>query len=239
MSSKKDSVIEVFNRDVVVNNGYLYTTNARLSSYLANSRLTDAALMITDFRGKRVLDIGCGDGTYTLELFDRGRPASMHGVDPSHEAIRVARQKIGHRQITFGVYSAALPYEANSFDIAHLRGVLHHIEKPINALLQAFRVAPTLVVIEPNGYNPILKCLERFSSYHIEHNERSYTPSTLERWINRIGGRVYTRRYVGLVPFFCPDWLARLLKSIEPVVERLPLINSLACAVYVFVAIRK
>ncbi|MCK4325274.1 methyltransferase domain-containing protein, partial [bacterium] len=228
--------IDAFNRDIADNKGYLYTTNARLSSYLANRRLSDAALAVTNFRGKRALDIGCGDGTYTLELFDRGVPASMHGVDPADEAISIAQEKIGGRKIAFAVQSAEmLPYAAKSFDLGHLRGVLHHMEKPFEGLGEALRVAQTVVVIEPNGYNPILKLLERISHYHIKHNEKSYTPATLERWVKRIGGKVYIRRYVGLVPFFCPDWLARVLKLIEPVVERLPVVNALVCAVYVFV----
>jgi hypothetical protein len=37
---------------------------------------------------------------------------------------------------------------------------------------------------------------------------------------------------------FCPDWLARLLKAIEPPIERLPLINRIFCSVYVFQARR-
>lgn len=239
MKNKRESAIEAFNRDVATNKGYLYTTNARLSSYLANRRLTDVALAVTDFSGKRVLDIGCGDGTYTLELFDRGQPTNMHGIDPLEEAIRIAQQKIGSRPVTFAVQSTqTLPYPAGSFDIVHLRGAIHHMDSPFTALQEALRVAETLVVIEPNGYNPILKLLERFSPYHIKHHEKSYTPLTLERWVNHLGAKVHTRYYIGLVPFFCPDWLAKLLKFIEPLVERLPLVNSLMCAVVCFVAKR-
>ena len=239
MDHKEKPSVDAFNRDIVTHAGYLYTTNARLSSYMANRRLTDATLAIADFRGKRVLDIGCGDGTYTLELFDRGQPSSIHGVDPAHEAIRIAEQKIGGRQISFEVHSAyALPHEDDSFDIAYLRGVLHHMDRPVDALREALRVAPMLVVIEPNGYSPILKLFERFSRYHIEHNEKSYTPATLDQWINRMGSKVHLRRYAGLVPMFCPDWLARVLKWIEPVVEGLPLINAWGCAVCVFVVRR-
>lgn len=239
MNRGYDPNVDSFNLDIMTNAGYLYATSDRLSSYLANRRLTDATLAIADFRGKRVLDIGCGDGTYTVELFDRGQPASIHGGDPAQEAIRVARQKIAGRDITFATYSAyGLPYAANSFDIAYLRGVLHHMNRPLDALQEALRVAPMLVVIEPNGYNPVLKLLERYSRYHVEHNEKSYPPVRLDRWVSRIGGRVHTRQYAGLVPMFCPDWLARSLKLIEPVVERLPLINALGCAVYVYVATR-
>lgn len=226
--------INSFNRDIIVNRGYLYTTNARLSSYLANRRLTDAALAITDFRNRSVLDIGCGDGTYTLELFDRGMPSRIHGIDAADEAIKIAQQKIGLRKVIFTKQIAdTLPYESKSFDIAHLRGVLHHMERPLEGLREALRVAKKLIVIEPNGNNPIVKLIERFSGYHIKHGEKSYGPAVVERWVGDIGGEIEGRYYVGLVPFFCPDWLARALKFIEPLVERLSLINSLLCAVCV------
>jgi hypothetical protein len=37
---------------------------------------------------------------------------------------------------------------------------------------------------------------------------------------------------------FCPDALARLMKFLEPLVERLPVVNALGCAVYVMVVER-
>lgn len=235
-----DTNTETFNRDAANLGGYVYTTNTQLSSNMANRRLTETALATTDFRGKNVLDIGCGDGTYSIELFDLGQPTSIHGVDPAAEAIEVAQQKTGDPKITFSVDSAyELPYEANSFDVAHLRGVLHHLDSPVDALREALRVAPTLVVIEPNGNSPVLKLIERTSRYHIEHKEKSYSSQCLNRWVHSLGGAVTVWQWAGLVPMFCPDWMARTLKVIEPVVERVPLINAVGCAVYVFAAVRR
>jgi ubiquinone/menaquinone biosynthesis C-methylase UbiE len=240
MNRKIQADFQVFNRDVTQNYGYLYSTNAQLSSQIANCRLTDATLAIIDLLGKRLLDIGCGDGTYTVEIFDRGQPASIHGVDVASEAISIAQQKIRDRSMTFAVHSAyELPYAANTFDVAYLRGVLHHLDRPIDALREALRVAAMLVVIEPNGYSPVLKLLERYSRYHVEHQEKSYTANVLDQWIGQNGGIVLKRQWVGLVPMFCPAWFARMLKWIEPVVERTPLLNRFGCAVYVFIATRK
>lgn len=235
MNATKDPSVAAFNRDVSANRGYLYTTNATLSSAMANRRLTDAALSATDIRGKRVLDMGCGDGTYTLDLCDRGRPASMYGIDPARGAIDIALERTGDRPIRFEVQSAdSLDFPADSFDVAHLRGVLHHMDRPVDALREALRVAPTVIVIEPNGYNPVLKLLERFSRYHIEHRERSFTPATVRGWIRGQKGKQKAFAYVGLVPFFCPDGVARALKAMEPVVERLPVVRGLSCAVGVY-----
>lgn len=235
----QDNGHAVFNRDAVQNTGYLYTTHARLSARIANRRLSDATMDAVSFHRKRVVDIGCGDGTYTIELYDRAGPLSIDGFDPADRAIAVAREKIDGRNIRFSANSAyQLPVGDSSFDIAYLRGVLHHLDRPIDALREALRAAPVVVIIEPNGYNPVLKLLERFSRYHREHGEKSYPPDLLSRWIRSLGGAVAARRWVGLVPFFCPDWLARVLKVCEPLVERLPLMRALGCAVCVQVVTR-
>ena len=192
-----------FNSDVDRLGGYVYTSNGRLSSQLANDRLTDAALQATNLSGKTVLDIGCGDGTYSLELYDRGRPTFLHGVDAADAAIGAAEQRIGSRRMQFSVGSAYdLPFAANSFDVAQIRGVLHHLDRPEAALDEALRVARRIVVIEPNGYNPVLKLLEKFSRYHIEHRERSRRqrrPRSLDATRRRRPS--VSRGWFGLVPF--------------------------------------
>jgi len=138
-----------------------------VSSALANRRLTDAAMSVADFRGRRVIDVGCGDGTYTTELVTRAGATEVTGVDPAGNAIRAAQARSNGLPVTFAEASAyALPYDADSFELAQLRGVLHHVERPRDALEEALRVAPRVVVIEPNGYNLGLKVLERFSRYH-------------------------------------------------------------------------
>lgn len=228
-----------FEQDVVETGGYRYTTEAPLSSRLANRRMTDASLEAAAWRGKRVIDLGCGDGTYTAELLRRGEPASIHGIDPSPAAVAAARARDEDPRLSFAVGSAhALPHADDTFDIAYLRGVLHHMDRPIDALAEALRVAPVMVVVEPNGYNPGLKVLERVSRYHREHGEKSYAPKRLDGWVQRLGATVVARRYIGFVPMFSPDGYARVAKRIEPVLERRQGLRQAMCAQYVFTATR-
>jgi SAM-dependent methyltransferase len=231
--------VDPFAADAAANEGYIYTTNAGLSSRLANRRLTEATLAAHDFTGARVLDMGCGDGTYTRELAEVADLRWVQGIDPAAEAVKVARAGTTRPNVTFAVASAyQSPYGPDTFDVALLRGVLHHMGRPVDALREALRVAPVVVVVEPNGYNPGLKALERFSRYHIEHGEKSYPPRGLDRWVAAVGGRVTTRAFAGFVPMFCPDWWARAAKVVEPAVERVPIVRAVGCAVYVFAAAR-
>jgi ubiquinone/menaquinone biosynthesis C-methylase UbiE len=220
--------------------GYRYTTDAPLSSRMAHGRMTDAVLAIADFKDKRVIDVGCGDGLFTFELLERGGAASVVGVDPVLEALEVARARSEGERAEFKLGSDyELDFPSSDFDIAHLRAVLHHLDRPIDALREALRVAPTVVVAEPNGNNPGVKLFERFSRYHIDHEERSYSSRALNRWARSVGGEVTARNWVGEVPTFCPDIVARVTKRIEPLSESLPGFRALACAHYVFVVTRR
>lgn len=227
----------IFNEDAVQNQGYYYTTNISLSSKLAGRRMTDVTLESLNIKSKNVLDIGCGDGTHTLELDLYGSPQRIIAGDVADQAIKVAWDKSLGRNIYYTIYSAyELPFPSKSFDIAILRAVLHHLDDPQKAIQEALRVAQTIWVIEPNGYNPGLKFNEHFSTYHIEHQEKSYAPHLLDRWVHQLGGQIFRRRWAGFVPMFCPDWLARTMKWLEPVVEHFPVINRIGCAIYYFSA---
>ncbi len=95
------------------------------------------------------------------------------------------------------------------------------------------RIADEVVILEPNGWNPILKLIEKFSEYHRQHDEKSFSPLRIASWVRAVGGSVDYVKFVGLVPFFCPNWLARVLKATEPVIERLPVLRRYLCGVCV------
>jgi len=57
--------------------------------------------------------------------------------------------------------------------------------------------------------------------------------------VKEAGGSVVYEKTAGFVPMFCPDWMAKTMKFIEPAVESVPLLRSIACAVYVMVAVRQ
>ena len=73
---------------------------------------------ITDWRRKRVLEIGCGDGRLTLRLAKLG--AIVHANDPKPEAIAKARKNLPKRfagRIRYKVGKAErLAYRNASFD---------------------------------------------------------------------------------------------------------------------------
>ena len=50
---------------------------------------------VTDWHGKRVLEIGCGDGRLTRRLAELG--AVVHAIDPDASLVRKARKALPQR----------------------------------------------------------------------------------------------------------------------------------------------
>ncbi|MEI6633995.1 MAG: class I SAM-dependent methyltransferase [Chlamydiota bacterium] len=234
------SQIEIFDHDARVLGGYGYTLDTRLSSRLAVQRSLEAMLAACPFAGRSVLDAAAGDGFYTIRFYDRAKTRTLVAADAAPHAIGVAREHAAGRPIHFMVADAnAMPWSNDSFEVALVQSVLHHADDPLGILRESFRVAPTVVIHEPNGNNPFLKIIERLSPYHHAHHERSYSSLRFGRWIREAGGTVVMKSYAGFVPMFCPVWLTHGMKAIEPLVERLPIARGWACAVVVYVCKRR
>jgi SAM-dependent methyltransferase len=240
MAELQRANVDVFDHDADSNDGYLYTHTDRLSCRLATTRSTDIILGTGEFQGRSVLDVACGDAFYTIRFCDRGSPARLVAADAAVKGVSVGARNSQTRPIRFLAADAhRLPFADNSFDITLLQSVLHHDGNPLEMIKEAFRIAPKILIHEPNGNNFGLKIIEKTSPYHIEHNEKSYTTRRMRGWIEEAGGRIIYQKFAGFVPMFCPDWMATAMKFAEPAVESLPLLRALACSVFVMVGQRQ
>ena len=238
MSSLNTQNVQPFDQDAA-RGGYVYTSSDRLSCRLATQRSFDVILSAGQMSGRSVLDMGCGDGFYTVRFWDHGSPRALAAADAAATAVEVARERSRNRPIRFQVADAhALPFTTDSFDLALVQSILHHDDSPADLIREAFRVAPVVLIHEPNGNNFGLKVIEKLSRYHREHGEKSYGSKKIRRWVREAGGKVQWEKFAGFVPMFSPDWLARLMKGVEPLLERTPGLRALGCALYVLVASR-
>ena len=235
--------VSQFDDDVRQTGSYAYTAE-RFSARVANSRFSECIANSFNFEGKAVLDLGCGDGTYTLEFSALG-VTEVLGVDPASVAIEAANIKARRcgldATVKFevgNIYALEHYLADKRFDCIVLRGVLHHLPDPARAINSLARFGGTIIVLEPNGNNPVLKLLEKYSRYHIEHEERSFSPSTIQSWLSTAGFQVCSNKVFNLVPMFCPDWMATVLRAIGPTVERIPLLRDIACGQSIIVARR-
>lgn len=85
------------------------------------SRRIYYAMLNFDMIGKKVLDVGCGDG-FDLSLFHRnctdfyGNRAYLYGVDASKEMIQLAQKNVPEANLRVGLFEK-LPYQDNFFDV--------------------------------------------------------------------------------------------------------------------------
>jgi ubiquinone/menaquinone biosynthesis C-methylase UbiE len=99
-------------------------------------------------RGCRILDLGCGDGTWLLEFVQWGAdPAALCGIDLNAERIERARQRLPQADVRVGG-ACELPWPDESFDLVSQFTVFTSILDP--ALKRA--VAAEMVrVLKPGG----------------------------------------------------------------------------------------
>lgn len=81
---------------------------------------TKYLLKLADLSGKRVLEIGCGEGRLTWRY--ALRPAITIGVDPDQDALRVATidrpSDLADRVHFSNAQSERLPFQKDAFDLA-------------------------------------------------------------------------------------------------------------------------
>jgi ubiquinone/menaquinone biosynthesis C-methylase UbiE len=99
-----------------------------------------------DFRGKKLLEIGCGLGTDLLQ-FARGG-AIVSGVDLTEDSVALAKKRFELEGLS-GEFRPAdaenLPFADATFDVVYSFGVLHHTPNTQKAIDEVYRV------LKPNG----------------------------------------------------------------------------------------
>ena len=126
------------------------------------------------FRGKDVLEVGCGAGT-DLVRFARGG-ARVTGVDLSASAIELARQNFAQQGLTADLHEAdgeRLPFADGTFDLVYAHGVVQYTSNPVALIHECHRV------LRPGGeavfqvYNRIswLNVLSKVMKVPLEHED--------------------------------------------------------------------
>lgn len=94
-----------------------------------------------DFRGKKILELGCGRGDFLLECHKEG--LDVVGIDINPEYIKISEEKIkenGFKPHIILAKGEELPFEDNYFDFVNCVEVLEHTQNPEKVLSEIYRV---------------------------------------------------------------------------------------------------
>ncbi len=106
--------------------------------------------------GKRLLEIGCGEGSNMYFLMRQLPPCDLVGVDFSVAKLGFLTQNVAHARVTCVCADALhLPFSDNQFDLVLCRDVLHHVnwarEAVVAEALRVLREGGALVIFEVDG----------------------------------------------------------------------------------------
>jgi ubiquinone/menaquinone biosynthesis C-methylase UbiE len=163
---------------------------ASYGSFAVEKRIAvlDRNLRLT---GLSVLDLGCGNGCYTIELARRS--ARVCGVDIQFSKLREFRSNITR----FQAVAEKLPFASDSFDVITMIEVLEHTDDDAMALRECYRVLQpggALVLFVPNKFYPMESHPCQWGRHQLGHNIPfvSWLPESLHRRLCQ--ARIYTKR---------------------------------------------
>lgn len=114
-----------------------------------------------NFRGLKVLDIGCFTGEFLEILKKRG--ADVYGIELQEEAVKIANKKLGGRVYKLDIMENESPNM--EFDIISLLGIIEHVTDPIKLLLQCSKLLKKdgiLLIQTPNSGSVFAKVMKKY-----------------------------------------------------------------------------
>jgi ubiquinone/menaquinone biosynthesis C-methylase UbiE len=116
-----------------------------------------------DFRDKKVLEIGLGQGADSMQIINRG--AKYYGIDLTEESVRRVKERFEMFKKPYEEVQVAnaenIPYPDNTFDIVYSHGVIHHSPKIAQIVKEIHRV------LRPGGQAVIMLYHKNSFNYHV------------------------------------------------------------------------
>lgn len=116
-----------------------------------------------NFNGKRVLEIGLGQGADSMQIIQRG--AIYYGIDLTEESIKRLKERFRlfnqPYQEVVKANAQQIPYEDNFFDLVYSHGVIHHSPEIKKIVSEIHRV------LKPKGKAVIMLYHKNSFNYYV------------------------------------------------------------------------
>ncbi|HET7489410.1 MAG TPA: class I SAM-dependent methyltransferase [Acidimicrobiales bacterium] len=179
----------------------------------------DAARQVVDFlaedgvdmRGKRVADIGCGDGVMDLGVFQQAQPAELVGFDVSPVDVESLRRRAAAEGVATSLPAGlgfevcgpeSLPAGDDTFDVIFSWSAFEHILRPIPVLKEVHRV------LRPDG----TLMIQLWPFFHSKHGDHLWDWFP-DGWAHLVHDPFEVERLVRADPDKGPGWTELLLEA--------------------------
>jgi SAM-dependent methyltransferase len=137
-----------------------------------------------DFKGKKVLDVGSGNG-YVLSKY-AAEGAEVFGIDITEAGINLCRKRFEYLGLNgdFRVADAQeIPFPDKTFDCVCSMGVLHHVPNTQKALDEIYRV------LKPGGRLIVMFYHRNSAKYQLLYRVWSWvTGKSMQQLVNEFDG---------------------------------------------------
>jgi len=147
-------------------------------------------LNVTNWKKKKVVDVGCGTGLFAFLVAKKG--ARIIGIDYSKNAIDLAKKSYSHPNLVYRRANLRNGLQG-SFDIIVSNGTLEHVDDPLK-ILRYFRNHLTkngkIIITSPNWTNPrgyvLITLLYLFNAPITKADLHYLTPYDFELWAKKL-----------------------------------------------------
>jgi len=191
-------------------------------------------------RSGRILDIGCGDGSFSKRF---EKYCEVFGVDISEKAIDLA-EKAGVRAHKVDISCQRLPFDNEYFDVVYMGDVIEHLLDPDFAVCEVARVLKSdgfLVLSTPNlaswlnrlllvvGLQPLSSEVSTAKSFG-RYGKQDFTPVGHLRLFTYRALKEFLAYYqfsVLKVKGVSFDGLPRILGRVDMIISNIPSLSSI------------
>lgn len=189
---------------------------------------TVSVARLGDLNGKRLLEIGCGDGRLSVQFARAG--ARVTGIDISGEMIdlttRAARRAgVGDRVAAIRMSGEELAFPDESFDLVYGHSILHHLNLELTTqhLRRVLRPRGAAVFVEPLDGNPMLRVFRYLTPHRRTPTETPLDFRMLESIANRFASWDHREFYLlSLCAFLwyygyrSERWFRKTMTTLQP-----------------------